>query len=61
MRSLIDPVWLLLIVLATSTFVRFQPTKTARLVKTASRVALVALIFLSTGVATKTFDRILAT
>jgi len=61
MRSLIDPVWLLLVVLAASTFVKFRPARIARLVKNGSRIALVTLIFLSTGVATQTFDNILAT
>lgn len=61
MRSLIDPLWLLLIVLVVAMFAKFKNARINRLVKLLARVSMTTLIFLSTGVATLIFDEILAT
>ena len=61
MRSLIDPVWFLLLVLTLTTFVTVASTKLGRVVKLLARVSVSILVFFSTGVATLIFDQILAT
>ena len=61
MRSLIDPVWFLLLVLTLTTFVTVANTKLSRVIKLLARVSISILVFLSTGVATLTFDQFLAT
>ena len=61
MRSLIDPVWFLLLVLAFAIFVTVASTKFSRVIKLLARVSISILVFLSTGVATLTFDQFLAT
>ena len=61
MRSLIDPVWFLLLVLTLTTFVTVASTKLSRVIKLLARVSISILVFLSTGVATLIFDQILAT
>lgn len=61
MRSLIDPVWLLLIVLTVAIFVKFNDAKINHTVKLLARVSISTLLLLSTGVATLIFDQILAT
>ena len=61
MRSLIDPVWFLLLVLTLTTFVTVASTKFSRVIKLLARVSISILVFLSTGVATLTFDQFLAT
>jgi len=60
MRSLIDPVWFLLLVLTFAIFVTVANTKLNRVIKLLARVSISILVFLSTGVATLIFDRILA-
>jgi len=60
MRSLIDPVWFLLLVLTLTTFVTVASTKLGRIVKLLTRVSISILVFLSTGIATLIFDQILA-
>ena len=61
MRSLIDPLWLLIAVLVVAIFVNFKNLQINRTVKLLSRVSIAFLVFLSTGVATSIFDKILAT
>ena len=61
MRSLIDPVWFLLLVLTVTTFVTVASTKLGRVIKLLARVSVSILVFLSTGVATLIFDQFLAT
>ena len=61
MRSLIDPVWFLLLVLTVTTFVTVASTKLSRVIKLLARVSISILVFLSTGVATLIFDQFLAT
>ena len=61
MRSLIDPLWLLIAVLVVAIFVNFKNLQINRAVKLLSRVSIAFLVFLSTGVATSIFDKILAT
>ena len=61
MRSLIDPVWFLLLVLTFAIFVTVANTKLSRVIKLLARVSISMLVILSTGVATLTFDQILAT
>ena len=60
MRSLIDPVWFLLLVLTFAIFVTVANTKLSRVIKLLARVSISMLVFLSTGVATLIFDQILA-
>ena len=60
MRSLIDPVWFLLLVLTFAIFVKVASTKLSRVIKLLARVSISILVFLSTGVATLIFDQILA-
>ncbi len=61
MRSLIDPVWFLLLFLALAIFVKVANSKLNRVIKLLARVSISMLVFLSTGVATLIFDQILAT
>ena len=61
MRSLIDPVWFLLLVLTFAIFIKVANTKLSRVVKLLARVSISTLVFLSTGVATLIFDQLLAT
>jgi uncharacterized SAM-binding protein YcdF (DUF218 family) len=61
MRSLIDPVWFLLLVLTFAVFVKVASTKLSRIIKLLARVSISILVFLSTGVATLIFDQFLAT
>ena len=61
MRSLIDPVWFLLLVLTFAIFIKVANTKHSRVVKLLARVSISTLVFLSTGVATLIFDQLLAT
>ena len=61
MRSLIDPLCLLIAVLVVAIFVNFKNLQINRTVKLLSRVSIAFLVFLSTGVATSIFDKILAT
>ena len=61
MRSLIDPLWLLIVVLAVAVFVKFNNPRINHAVKLVGRVSIAMLVFLSTGVATLIFDKILAT
>ena len=61
MRSLIDPLWLLIAVLAVAIFAKFNHSKISHAVKLIARVSIAMLVFLSTGVTTLIFDRILAT
>ena len=60
MRSLIDPVWFLLLVLTFAVFVKVASTKLSRVIKLLARVSISMLVFLSTGIATLIFDQILA-
>lgn len=61
MRSLIDPLWLLIVVLVVAIFAKFSHSKINRAVKLVGRVSIAMLVFLSTGMATLIFDKILAT
>ena len=61
MRSLIDPVWFLLLVLTFAVFVKVASTKLSQVIKLLARVSISMLVFLSTGIATLIFDQILAT
>jgi len=61
MRSLVDPVWLLLIILVIATFARFKANSLNKVFRTLARASLVMLVFLSSGVATFLFDAVLAT
>ena len=61
MRSLIDPLWLLVAVLVVAIFAKFKHPKINCAVKLIGRVSIAMLVFLSTGVATLIFDKILAT
>ena len=61
MRSLIDPLWLLIVVLVIAIFAKFNNPNINRTIKLLSRVSIAILVFLSTGVVTLIFDTILAT
>ena len=61
MRSLIDPLWLLIAVLAVAVFAKFNNPRINHAIKLVARVSIAMLVFLSTGVATQIFDKILAT
>jgi uncharacterized SAM-binding protein YcdF (DUF218 family) len=61
MRSLVDPVWILLLVLTFTIFVKVKSARLNRVIKLLTRVSISILVFLSTGVATLIFDQILAT
>jgi len=60
MRSLIDPVWFLLLVLTLTIFAKVESTRVNRAIKLLARASISILFFLSTGVATVIFDQILA-
>jgi len=60
MRSLVDPVWILLLVLTFMVFAKVESTRVNRAIKLIARVSISILFFLSTGVATLIFDQILA-
>ena len=60
MRSLIDPVWFLLLVLTLTIFAKVESTRVNRAIKLLARASISILFFLSTGVATLIFDQILA-
>ena len=61
MRSLVDPVWILLLVLTFAIFVKVKSARVNRVVKLLTRISISILFFLSTGIATTVFDQILAT
>lgn len=61
MRSLVDPTWLLVITLTMVVFAKFKNNRIDRAVKLVGRVSIAMLVFLSTGVATLIFDKVLAT
>jgi len=61
MRSLLDPVWILLLVLTFTIFAKVESTRVNRVIKLLARVSISILFFLSTGIATLVFDQILAT
>ena len=61
MRSLVDPVWILLLVLTFTVFAKVESTRVNRVIKLLARVSISILFVLSTGVATLIFDQILAT
>ena len=61
MRSLVDPVWILLFVLTFTIFARVKSSRLNRIIKLLTRVSISILVFLSTGVATLVFDQILST
>ena len=61
MRPLVDPVWILVLLLSLGAFLTPTNVQVRKLLITTSKFALSLLIFLSTGVATFTFDAILAT
>ncbi len=61
MRSLIDPLWLLLIVLIIAIFAKFKNVKINQSVKLFARFSIALLVFLSTGIATLIFDQLLTT
>ena len=61
MRSLVDPLWLLLIILTIAIFARFKNVKINQSVKLFARISIAIIVFLSTGIATLIFDQILAT
>jgi len=61
MRSLVDPVWILLLVLTFTIFAKVENTRVNRVIKLLARVSISILFVLSTGVATLIFDQILAT
>ncbi len=60
MRQLIDPVWVLVLLLSLGVFLIPKNVRLHKVVVTTSKFALSLLIFLSTGVATFIFDAILA-
>ena len=61
MRSLIDPLWLLLIVLIIAIFAKFKNVKINQSVKLFARFSIAMIVFLSTGIATLIFDQLLTT
>jgi uncharacterized SAM-binding protein YcdF (DUF218 family) len=61
MRSLVDPVWILLLVLTFAIFVKVKSARVNRVIKLLTRISISILFFLSTGIATLVFDQILAT
>lgn len=61
MRSLVDPTWLLVIALTMVVFAKFKNNRIDRAVKLVGRVSIAVLVFLSTGIATLIFDKVLAT
>ena len=60
MRPLVDPVWILVLLLSLGAFLIPTNFQVRKLLVTTSKFALSLLIFLSTGVATFIFDAILA-
>ena len=60
MRPLVDPVWILVLLLSLGVFLIPKNVRLHKVVVTTSKFALSLLIFLSTGVATFIFDAILA-
>jgi uncharacterized SAM-binding protein YcdF (DUF218 family) len=60
MRPLVDPVWILVLLLSLGVFLIPKNARLRKFVITTSKCALSLLIFLSTGVATFIFDAILA-
>ena len=60
MRTLVDPVWILVLLLSLGAFLIPKNVRLHKVVVTTSKFALSLLIFLSTGVATFIFDAILA-
>ena len=60
MRPLVDPVWILVLLLSLGAFLIPTNVQVRKLLITTSKFALSLLIFLSTGVATFIFDAILA-
>ena len=60
MRPLVDPVWILVLLLSLGVFLIPKNVQLHKVVVATSKFALSLLIFLSTGVATLTFDAILA-
>lgn len=61
MRSLVDPVWILLLALTFAIFVKVNSTRVNRVIKLLARVSISMLVFLSTGLATLIFDAVLST
>ena len=61
MRALIDPLWLLIVVLVVAIFTKFNNPKINRVVKLLARVSIASLVFLSTNFATSIFDSLLNT
>jgi uncharacterized SAM-binding protein YcdF (DUF218 family) len=60
MRPLVDPVWILVLLLFLGVFLTPKNARLRKFVITTSKFALSLLIFLSTGIATFIFDAILA-
>ena len=60
MRPLVDPVWILVLLLSLGVFLIPKNARLHKFVVTTNKFALSLLIFLSTGVATFIFDAILA-
>jgi len=60
MRPLVDPVWILVLLLSLGVFLIPKNIRLSKLLNEISKFALSLLIFLSTGVATFIFDAILA-
>ena len=60
MRPLVDPVWILVLLLSLGVFLIPKSVRLHKVVVTTSKFTLSLLIFLSTGVATFIFDAILA-
>jgi uncharacterized SAM-binding protein YcdF (DUF218 family) len=60
MRPLVDPVWILVLLLSLGVFLIPKNVRLHKVIVTTSKFALSLLIFLSTGVATFIFDAILA-
>ena len=60
MRPLVDPVWILVLLLFLGVFLTPKNSRLRKFVITTSKFAVSLLIFLSTGVATFIFDAILA-
>jgi len=61
MRALIDPLWLLIVVLVVAIFVKSKNPKFNRVVKLLARISIASLVFLSTSFATSIFDSLLNT
>ena len=61
MRSLVDPVWILLLALTFAIFIKVKNTRVNRVIKLLARVSISILVFLSTGLATLIFDAVLST